>query len=154
MQRIDYAKDKRTIKQYKKDFKLWKTAEAIIAERLEQHFWVEYYWENEKFSNEIKDYKEDALIWYWNLTMKIDIKYTKVKLKKWVQLKVNQADKWIEQWIHTIIVSDNRVTLIDPKDYIKIIESWYCDKPCYLYRVEKWYNHFSELQEHIIKNYE
>ena len=145
----NYAQDARTKKEkYQDDVKHWLQAEQIIIERLKQHFWVEQDKKKDQDDNWTR-YKEDCVIWYWDKSWKIEIKYTAAHLT-WIQWKENQWEHAVEDNIYLLQISDNRIAFIDPNSKHTRFKNGYCNKPTRSFKVKKWFDSFEEFKEFII----
>lgn len=151
MDRKTYAQDTRTEEKFRSDFEKGKVYERLIVERLKEHFFVEYD-DIEEYSDDIQDYKEDCIIWYWDEIWKIEIKFTDVNIsEKWFQWKASQVQKALVDDIYALYVHKWKCAWINPKKHIKALdgEFSYCNKPVFLYKIDRWFNSFSELRDYI-----
>ena len=143
-----YWQDTRSTEKMITDYKYWKKAEWLIMKRLEDYFWIEATNDTDK-EWEFENYTEDALMWYWDLEWKIEIKYTKKELN-YVEWKLNQYNYAKENNVNLLQVSWKRIAFIKPTQKWYYREKWYCNKEVMSFKV-KWYNSFEELRQFLIR---
>jgi len=142
----NYWQDNRTKEKMLSDYEYWKKAEKLILERLKEYFWVE---ESNNTDKEWKfsKYSHDAIIGYWDLEWKLEIKFTKKRLD-YIQWKENQYNYAKENKVNLLQITAGKIWFI-PYSYKWIyFEKGYCNKPVYSFK-PVWFYNFNDLREYL-----
>jgi len=133
---FEYAQDKRTLEQVKKDYDYGKEKEAWVFNKLPYYKYLIN--EDDKFGR-VLSYKPDCFILlngYWTPT---EIKHTDVELK-YIEYKKNQVEYLAKIGGVIIQSTPTRYSIQETNKLIRHspLSIGYCNKPCYKVLKPEW----------------